>query len=57
MRRTTLKKLVVAAWIVLGTAQVVTALLDGDWFFLALGVAYTLLGVGYFWYEVYTFDQ
>ena len=36
------------AWLALGAIQVTTAVFDRDWFFLALGVAYTLLGVGYF---------
>ena len=57
MRTMRLKRLIVAAWLVLGVIQVGTALFDGEWFFLALGVFYTLLGVAYFWFEVYTFEQ
>lgn len=53
MRTMRLKKLVVAAWLGLGVLQIANALVGGDWFFLALGVAYTLLGVAYFWFEIH----
>ena len=53
MQTLRLKKLVVLVWILVGVAQVTTAALDRNWLFLALGVVYLLLGVAYFWFEVY----
>lgn len=57
MRTMRLKKLVVAGWLVVGLLQITNALFGDDWFLLALGVVYTLLGVAYFWYEVHTFEE
>lgn len=57
METRTLKKLLSVAWVVLGCGQALSAASRGSWLFFGLGVVYALLGVLYFWFEVYAIGR
>ena len=51
--RDTVRTLIAAAMVVLGTVQVGFGVAGGDPGYAALGAVYALLGAGYYWGEVY----
>ena len=57
MDRRTLQTGLSVAWVLLGVGQVVSGVLGDEPLFAALGAVYALLGVAYYWAEVYREDR
>lgn len=51
------RRLIVAAWLVLGVVQGGLALVDGDLAYGAIAVSYLSLGVLYYYFELYRADE